>query len=109
MMRVGVEEAKADGKVRAVGLSFHNPDIAVKAICTGRFATLPFPFNFIEDDPQEKVFPAAREWGVGLIAKGAIGRRSPFPVADSPETPPPRSGFGDLYSLWKSILLDIKN
>jgi len=60
--------AKAEGKVRAIGLSSHNPDIAVKAIRTGKFATLQFPFNFIEDDPREKVFPVARELGLGLIA-----------------------------------------
>jgi hypothetical protein len=65
--------AKAEGKVRAIGLSSHNPDIAVQAICTGKFATLQFPFNFIEDDPQEKVFPAARERGVGLIAMKPLG------------------------------------
>jgi hypothetical protein len=66
-------QAKAEGKVRAVGLSSHNPDIAAKAIRTGKFATLQFPFNFIEDDPQEKVFPVAREWGVGLIAMKPLG------------------------------------
>ncbi|MGE5838434.1 MAG: aldo/keto reductase, partial [Deltaproteobacteria bacterium] len=63
-----LEQAKAQGKVRAIGLSSHNPEIAVQAIRTGKFSTLQFPFNFIEDDPQEKVFPAAREQGVGLIA-----------------------------------------
>jgi len=66
-------QAKAEGKVRAIGLSSHNPDIAVKAIRTGKFATLQFPFNFIEDDPQEKVFPVARGLGLGLIAMKPLG------------------------------------
>jgi hypothetical protein len=66
-------QAKADGKVRAIGFSSHNPDIAVKAIRTGKFTTLQFPFNFIEDDPEEKVFPVAREWGMGLIAMKPLG------------------------------------
>jgi predicted aldo/keto reductase-like oxidoreductase len=66
-------QAKAENKVGAVGFSSHNPEIAVKAIRTGKFATLQFPFNFIEDDPQEKVFPVAREWGLGLIAMKPLG------------------------------------
>jgi uncharacterized protein len=66
-------EAKAGNRVGAVGFSSHNPDIAVQAIRTGKFATLQFPFNFIEDDPQDKVFPVAREWGMGLIAMKPLG------------------------------------
>jgi hypothetical protein len=66
-------QAKAQGRVRAVGLSSHNPDIALQAIRTGKFSTLQFPFNFIEDDPQQKVFPAARERGMGLIAMKPLG------------------------------------
>ena len=66
-------QAKAENKVGAIGLSSHNPDIAVQAIRTGKFATLQFPFNFIENDPQDKVFPAAREWGVGIIAMKPLG------------------------------------
>jgi predicted aldo/keto reductase-like oxidoreductase len=66
-------QAKAEGKVRAVGFSSHNPDIALQAIRTGKFTTLQFPFNFIEDDPQEKVFPAARKRGMGLIAMKPLG------------------------------------
>jgi hypothetical protein len=65
--------AKAENKVRAIGFSSHNPDIAVQAIRTGRFDTIQFPFNFIEDDPQDKVFPTAREWGMGIIAMKPLG------------------------------------
>jgi hypothetical protein len=64
---------RAENRVGAIGLSSHNPDIAVQAIRTGQFATLQFPFNFIEDDPQDKVFPVAREWGMGLIAMKPLG------------------------------------
>jgi predicted aldo/keto reductase-like oxidoreductase len=66
-------QAKAEKRVAAIGLSSHNPDIAVKAIRTGKFATLQFPFNFIEDDPEHKVFPVARERGMGLIAMKPLG------------------------------------
>jgi len=66
-------KAKAEGKVGAIGFSSHNPDIAVKAIRTGKFATLQFPFNFIENDPEEKVFPVARQRGMGIIAMKPLG------------------------------------
>ena len=66
-------QAKAENKVRVIGFSSHNPEIAVKAIRTGKFATLQFPFNFIENDPEEKVFPVAREWGLGLIGMKPFG------------------------------------
>ena len=66
-------KAKAEGRVRAIGFSSHNPDIAVRAISTAKFTTLQFPFNFIESDPQEKVFPAARERGMGIIAMKPLG------------------------------------
>jgi predicted aldo/keto reductase-like oxidoreductase len=66
-------QAKAENKVRVIGFSSHNPEIAVKAIRTGKFATLQFPFNFIENDPEEKVFPVAREWGQGLIGMKPFG------------------------------------
>jgi len=45
-------QAKAEGKVRAIGFSSHNPEVAVRAIRTGKFSTLQYPFNVIEADPQ---------------------------------------------------------
>jgi uncharacterized protein len=65
--------AKAKGQVRAIGFSSHNPDIAAKGCRLGKFATLQFPFNFIENDPLEKVFPAALEQGMGIIAMKPLG------------------------------------
>jgi len=66
-------KAKGEGRVRAIGFSSHNPDVAVKAIQSGKFATVQFPFNFIESDPDERVFPFARERGMGLIAMKPLG------------------------------------
>ncbi|MBN2034015.1 MAG: aldo/keto reductase, partial [Deltaproteobacteria bacterium] len=66
-------KAKAEGRVGAIGFSSHNPDVAVKAIESGKFVTVQFPFNFIERDPEERVFPFARERGMGLIAMKPMG------------------------------------
>ena len=66
-------EAKAKGQVRAIGFSSHNPDIAAECCRLGKFDSLQFPFNFIENDPLEKVFPAALEQGMGVIAMKPLG------------------------------------
>ena len=65
--------AKGEGRIGAVGFSSHNPEVAVKAIESGKFVTVQFPFNFIENDPEEKVFPFARERGMGIIAMKPLG------------------------------------
>lgn len=62
-----VEEAKAEGRIDHIGLTSHNPTVALQAIRTGLFETLQFPFNFVETEPVEDLFPAARELGLGLI------------------------------------------
>ena len=54
-------EAKEEGRVGAVGFSSHSPEVAVRGCNLGRFDTLQFPFNFIENDPLNEVFPAARK------------------------------------------------
>jgi predicted aldo/keto reductase-like oxidoreductase len=48
-------------------------DIAEKACRTGLFAMLQLPFNFIEHDPAEKLFPLAPENDMGIIAMRPLG------------------------------------
>lgn len=66
-------KARAEGRVRSIGFSSHNPDIAVRGCISDKFDTLQFPFNFIEHDPVEKVFPAALERDMGIIAMKPLG------------------------------------
>ena len=66
-------KAKEEGRVRSIGFSSHNPDIAVRGCSSDKFDTLQFPFNFIEHDPVEKVFPAALQKGMGIIAMKPLG------------------------------------
>ena len=66
-------KAKADGRVRAIGFSSHSLDLAIKGCNTGKFATVQFPFNFIEHDPLEKLFPTARKQGMGIICMKPLG------------------------------------
>lgn len=66
-------QAKDEGKIKHIGFSSHNLDIAVKACKTGLFATVQIPFNFIERDPTEKLFHVACEQGMGIIAMKPLG------------------------------------
>jgi predicted aldo/keto reductase-like oxidoreductase len=68
-----LEEARAAGKVRHVGVTSHNIETAAEACRSGRFETLQFPFNFIEREAEERLFQTARERGMGIIAMKPLG------------------------------------
>jgi predicted aldo/keto reductase-like oxidoreductase len=68
-----VLEAQQAGKIRCIGISSHSIATATAALETGLFQTLQFPFNFIENDPQDALFPLARSRGVGLIGMKPLG------------------------------------
>ncbi|MBN2124383.1 MAG: aldo/keto reductase [Deltaproteobacteria bacterium] len=68
-----LERARAEGRVQAVGFSSHSPEIAVRMCETGRFSTLQFPFNFIERDAADRLFPTALERGMGIIGMKPLG------------------------------------
>jgi hypothetical protein len=62
-----LDKARADGKIRYVGLSSHNVWIAAEACRTGRFDTVQVPFNFIEQEAAEDLFRVAAEQDMGVI------------------------------------------
>jgi len=63
-----VREAQASGHVRHIGLTSHSMETALKAVESGRFATIMFPFNFIANEAAEELIPLALERDVGFIA-----------------------------------------
>jgi len=62
------EEAKKAGKVRHIGITSHQMDIAKKAIATDKFETIMFPFNVVTDEAATQLLPLARQHDVGFIA-----------------------------------------
>ncbi len=82
-----VMQAKEAGKVRYVGYSGDGED-ALEAIRMGVFSTLQTSFNLVDQKARAEVLPAAREAGMGVIAKrpianGAFGQgASPYNYAD---------------------------
>jgi predicted aldo/keto reductase-like oxidoreductase len=61
------EKAKKAGKIRHIGITSHQIDIARALMKTGRFETLMFPFNFITSEPEIELLPLCRQQGMGFI------------------------------------------
>lgn len=66
-------KARAAGKIRFIGISSHTISTAMNALKTDLFQTLQFPFNFIENDPQNELFPFARQNNIGIIGMKPLG------------------------------------
>lgn len=62
------EEALRAGKIRHIGITSHSLDMALKAVPSGRFETIQFPFNFVTDEATKELLPLARQHDVGFIA-----------------------------------------
>jgi hypothetical protein len=67
------ENARNQGKVRHIGITSHDLRTAILACKTGKFATIQFPFNFIEKEPEDELFKVARDLGMGIIAMKPLG------------------------------------
>lgn len=68
-----VAKAREAGKIRFIGISSHSIPTAMEALKSGLFQTLQFPFNFIESDPAQQLFPLAVENKVGIIGMKPLG------------------------------------
>lgn len=60
--------ARDQGKVGHIGVSSHSPDMALRLVRSREFATLQFPFNFLETEPRDSLHPEAKEAGMGILA-----------------------------------------
>lgn len=67
-------EAKAAGKIRHIGLTTHRVDVAERAIETGMFETLQFPFSYISTERDLALADKCKATDMGFIAmKGLAG------------------------------------
>jgi len=62
-----LEVAKEAGKIRHIGVTSHQLDVAKKAVASGRFETIMFPFNFVTDEAAVELLPLCRQHDVGFI------------------------------------------
>ena len=62
------QEALRAGKIRHIGITSHSMDVALKAVPSGLFETIQFPFNFITNEAAAELLPLARKHDLGFIA-----------------------------------------
>lgn len=55
------------GKIKSLGITSHNLEMAVKLVKTGLFSTIQFPFNFIEPAAKDELHKIAAEKKIGVI------------------------------------------
>jgi aryl-alcohol dehydrogenase-like predicted oxidoreductase len=88
-----IEALKQEGKIRAFGVSIndHEPETALQLVRSGRVDTVQVIHNVFDQSPEDELFPAAKEHGVGVIARvpfdeggltGSITPESEFPDGD---------------------------
>lgn len=67
-------EAKAQGKVRHIGITNHRPKVANEAVDSGLYETLQFPFCYLASNEDIALVKKCKEKGMGFIAmKGLSG------------------------------------
>ena len=62
------QEALHAGVVRHIGITSHSMDVALKAVPSGHFETIQFPFNFVTHEAADELVPLAQAHDVGFIA-----------------------------------------
>lgn len=67
-------DAKAQGKVRHIGITAHKIEVAFEAARSGLYETLQFPFSYLASDREVELVNLCKEKNVGFIAmKGLAG------------------------------------
>lgn len=67
-------EAKAQGKIRHIGVTAHKIEVAFDCVKSGLYETLQFPFSYLSSEKEIELVRACKEANVGFIAmKGLAG------------------------------------
>ena len=69
----GLLEEQQKGRVRFIGVTGHNYGALAEAVSGGRFDTVQAPYNIVEQQAAESLFPLARRLDMGLIAMKPLG------------------------------------
>lgn len=67
-------EAKAEGKIRHIGITAHKIGVAREAVESGLYETLQYPFSYLSGEKERELVALCKERNVGFIAmKGLAG------------------------------------
>jgi aryl-alcohol dehydrogenase-like predicted oxidoreductase len=93
-----VQDLKDKGMIRAFGISVNDfqPENVIKAMETGLVDVVQVIYNIFEQAPEDELFPAAQEMGVGIVA------RVPFDEGGLTGVIKPDTTFekGDMRNVW---------
>ena len=65
-------EAKAQGKIRHIGITNHRLAVAEEAILSGLYETLQFPFSYLASEKEEALVRLCAEHDMGFICMKAL-------------------------------------
>lgn len=65
-------EAKAQGKIRFIGITNHQLKIAKEAVESGLYDTLQFPFSYLADNKDVELVKLCKEKNIGFICMKAL-------------------------------------
>ncbi len=68
-----VLKAREQGKIRHIGITSHSYPLALQSIKAELFATIMFPFSFIEDSASGEMLSLAEEKEIGFLAMKIFG------------------------------------
>ncbi len=104
--------AKAQGKIRAIGISQHSLERAFEAVLSGLYDTLQYPFNHLATEREVELVRLCAEKGVGFIAMKALSgglvtdARLPFAYLRQFENVAPIWGVQRMAELLQILELD---
>ncbi len=69
-----MEKAKEQGKIRHIGVTAHNIEVAMECVSSGLYETMQFPFSYLSSEREIGLVNACRKANMGFIAmKGLAG------------------------------------
>jgi len=88
-----IDDLKREGLIKAFGISVNRwePANVLKALETGLVDAVQVVYNLFDQDPEDELFPACREFGVAVIARvpfdegsltGTLTRKTTWPEGD---------------------------
>lgn len=67
-----ISEAKAQGKVRHIGITNHRLSVAKEAIESGLYETMQFPFSYLSTDKDLEIVELCKQHNMGFIAMKSL-------------------------------------
>ena len=90
-------EAKAQGKIRHIGITNHRLSVAHEAVASGLYETLQFPFCYLATKKDIALAEACKAAGMGFIAMKAL---SGGLISDSRAAYAYLAQFGHILPIW---------